>query len=439
MSRWVVHLDLDAFYASAEQLTRPTLRGRAVVVGGTGHRGVVAGASYESREYGVRSAMPMSQARRLLPAGGVVLPPRFRLYEVLSKQVFDVVGEVAPVLERISLDEAFAEPPALAGASVEQVTEWAEELRARIRERTGLTASIGAGTGKQVAKIGSDRAKPDGLLVVPPGTEREFLAPLPVRALWGIGPVAEAKLRTIGVLTLGELAALPEPDAVSTLGGVVGRDLRRLASGFDDRPVAERGEAKQVSAETTFDVDVVDLVRLRSEVRKIAAGAHARLVKAGRVARTVVIKLRHTDMSTVTRSETTASPTDDLEQLAATAERRLLDPQEFGGVRLAGVAFSGLSVPHQDALFSLTVPAATEEPVVTSAPSPGGSAPVSSSGWRPGDDVVHAEYGTGWVQGAGHGRVTVRFETRTSGPGVARTFDQTDPALTRGEPADCLA
>ncbi|MGV9293236.1 MULTISPECIES: DNA polymerase IV [Amycolatopsis] len=441
MSRWVVHLDLDAFYASAEQLTRPTLRGRAVVVGGTGHRGVVAGASYESREYGVRSAMPMSQARRLLPAGGVVLPPRFRLYEVLSKQVFDVVGEVAPVLERISLDEAFAEPPALVGASVEQVTEWAENLRVRIRSETGLTASIGAGTGKQVAKIGSDRAKPDGLLVVPPGTEREFLAPLPVRALWGIGPVAEAKLRTIGVLTLGELAALPEPDAVSTLGGVVGRDLRRLASGFDDRPVAERGEAKQVSAETTFDVDVVDLVRLRSEVRKIAAGAHARLVKAGRVARTVVIKLRHTDMSTVTRSETTASPTDDLEQLAATAERLLLDPQEFGGVRLAGVAFSGLSVPHQDALFSLTVPAAAEEPVVTSTsePSPGGSAPVSSSGWRPGDDVVHAEHGTGWVQGAGHGRVTVRFETRTSGPGVARTFDQTDPALTRGQPADCLA
>ncbi|ATY10068.1 DNA polymerase IV [Amycolatopsis sp. AA4] len=439
MSRWVVHLDLDAFYASAEQLTRPTLRGRAVVVGGTGHRGVVAGASYESREYGVRSAMPMSQARRLLPAGGVVLPPRFRLYEMLSKQVFDVVSEVAPVLERISLDEAFAEPPALAGASVEQVTEWAEKLRTRIREETGLTASIGAGTGKQVAKIGSDRAKPDGLLVVPPGTEREFLAPLPVRALWGIGPVAEAKLRTIGVLTLGELAALPEPDAVSTLGGVVGRDLRRLASGFDDRPVAERGEAKQVSAETTFDVDVVDLARLRAEVRKIAAGAHARLVKAGRVARTVVIKLRHTDMSTVTRSETTASPTDDLEQLAATAERLLLDPQEFGGVRLAGVAFSGLSVPHQDALFSLTVPVATEEPVVTSAPSPGGSAPVSSSGWRPGDDVVHAEFGTGWVQGAGHGRVTVRFETRTSGPGVARTFDQTDPALTRGEPSDCLA
>ncbi|QYN25611.1 DNA polymerase IV [Amycolatopsis sp. DSM 110486] len=439
MTRWVVHLDLDAFYASVEQLTRPTLRGRAVVVGGTGPRGVVAGASYESREYGARSAMPMSQARRLLPPGAVVLPPRFRLYETLSKQVFDIVADVAPVLERISLDEAFAEPPSLSAASVDEVMRFADDLRARIRAETGLTASIGAGTGKQVAKIGSDRAKPDGLLVVPPGTEREFLAPLPVRALWGIGPVAEAKLRTIGVLTLGELAALSEPDAAATLGGVVGRELRKLAGGTDDRPVAERGEAKQVSAETTFEVDIVDLGRLRAEVRKIAAGAHSRLVKAGRVARTVVVKLRHTDMSTVTRSETTASPTDDLNQLAATAERLLLDPQEFGGVRLAGVAFSGLSVPHQDALFSLAVPAGpSPEPVVAVVPSPGGSAPVSSSGWRPGDDVVHPEFGTGWVQGAGHGRVTVRFETRTSGPGVAKTFEQNDPALTRGDPQDCL-
>ncbi|WP_328607020.1 DNA polymerase IV [Amycolatopsis sp. NBC_00345] len=439
MPRWVIHLDLDAFFASAEQLTRPTLRGRSVVVGGTGPRGVVAGASYESREYGVRSAMPMSQARRLLPAGAVILPPRFRLYERLSKRVFDVVSSVAPVLERISLDEAFAEPPSLSRASIEEVTAFAEDLRARIRAETGLTASIGAGTGKQVAKIGSDRAKPDGLLVVAPGTEREFLAPLPVRALWGIGPVAEANLHTIGVKTLGELANLPESDAVATLGGAVGRELRKLAGGTDDRPVAERGEAKQVSAETTFDVDVVDLARLRTEVRRIATGAHARLVKAGRVARTVVIKLRHTDMSTVTRSETTASPTDDLDQLAATAERLLLDPAQFGGVRLAGVAFSGLSVPHQDALFTLTVPAS--EPVVTAPPpepSPGGAAPVSSGGWRPGDDVVHAEFGTGWVQGAGHNRVTVRFETLASGPGVARTFEQADPALSRGEPWDCL-
>ncbi|MEC3981312.1 Y-family DNA polymerase, partial [Amycolatopsis sp. H20-H5] len=192
--RWVVHLDMDAFFAACEQLTRPTLADRPVLVGGAGPRGVVAGASYQAREYGARSAMPMSQARRLIPAGGVILPPRFRLYEILSRQVFGIVAEYAPVLERISLDEAFAEPPDLAGAGRDDVVRFGEALRARIRAETGMAASIGAGSGKQVAKIASDEAKPDGLLVVPLGTEREFLAPLPVRALWGIGPVAESKL-----------------------------------------------------------------------------------------------------------------------------------------------------------------------------------------------------------------------------------------------------
>ncbi|MEV7038804.1 DNA polymerase IV [Amycolatopsis sp. NPDC051061] len=434
MARWVIHLDLDAFYASAEQLTRPTLAGRPVLVGGTGPRGVVAGASYESRAFGIKSAMPMAQARRLLPANGVIVPPRFRVYERLSQEVFAVVTSVAPLLEKISLDEAFAEPPSLVDASFDDVTAFCASLRSRIRAETGLVASIGAGNGKQIAKIASDEAKPDGLLVVPQGTEREFLAPLPVRALWGIGPVAEGKLRFIGVQTLGQLAALSEQDAAATLGGVIGRDLRRLATGFDDRPVADRGETKQVSAETTFDTDIIDLATLRSEVRRIAVGAHKRLVKAERVARTVVIKLRHTDMHTVTRSETISAPTDDLAELSAVAERLLLDPAEFGGIRLAGVAYSGLSVPHQDALFSLSVretPAAT---VVSAAPAP----VAAPSEWRPGDDVVHEEFGTGWVQGAGHGRVTIRFEHRTSGPGAARTFPQTDPALTRGDPADCL-
>ncbi|MFF1615258.1 DNA polymerase IV [Amycolatopsis sp. NPDC058278] len=435
MGRWVIHLDLDAFYASAEQLTRPTLAGRPVLVGGTGPRGVVAGASYESRVFGIRSAMPMSQARRLLPANGVIVPPRFRVYERLSQEVFAVVTEVAPVLEKISLDEAFAEPPSLVGASFDEVTAFCAALRARIRSETGLVASIGAGNGKQIAKIASDEAKPDGLLVVPQGTEREFLAPLPVRALWGIGPVAEGKLRFIGVQTLGQLAALSEQDAVATLGGVVGRDLRRLATGADDRPVAGRAETKQVSAETTFDTDIKDLPTLRAEVRRIAVGAHRRLLKAGRVARTVVIKLRHTDMHTVTRSETISAPTDDLAELAATAERLLIDPAEFGGIRLAGVAYSGLSVPHQDALFTLAAPSVPST-VVSTAPAPVAASP---SEWRQGDDVVHEEFGTGWVQGAGHGRVTVRFEHRSSGPGIARTFPQSDPALTRGEPGDCLA
>jgi DNA polymerase-4 len=425
---------MDAFFASAEQLTRPTLAGRPVVVGGTRPRGVVAGASYQARPHGVHSAMPMSQARRLLPPNGVVLPPRFRLYEILSRQVFELVGNYAPVLERISMDEAFAEPPELAGATVAEVRRFGEVLRARIRTETGLTASIGAGAGKQVAKIASDQAKPDGLLVVPHGTEREYLAELPVRAMWGIGPVAEAKLRTIGVLTLGQLAALSEADAVSVLGGSIGRDLRALAGGADDRPVAERGEAKQVSAETTFDSDVVDLPRLRAEVRRIAANAHVRLVRAERVTRTVVVKLRHTDMSTMTRSETAAYPTDDVEQLTAVADRLLLDPAEFGGVRLAGVGFSGLSEPHQDPLFTVAVSDGPETSRVTPAP----ANPPEFGGWRPGDDVRHDEFGTGWVQGAGHGRVTVRFESRGTGPGKAHTFEQADSRLRRGDPADCL-
>jgi DNA polymerase IV len=429
-----VHLDLDAFFAAAEQVTRPTLATRAVVVGGTGPRGVVAGASYQSRRYGVHSAMPMSQARRLLPAGGVVLPPRFRLYEALSREVFGIVGEYAPVLERISLDEAFAEPPELAGVSTDEVGAFAAALRARIRRATGLTASIGAGSGKQVAKIASDQAKPDGFVVVPQGTERAYLADLPVRAMWGIGPVAETRLRAIGVRTLGELAALREADAVSTLGGSIGRDLRVLAAGVDDRPVAERGEAKQISAENTFDVDIVDMARLRDEIRRIAQGAHARLLRAERVARTVVVKLRHTDMSIVTRSETTAYPTDDLDQLTAIAERLLLDPAEFGGVRLAGVGFSGLSEPSQDPLFTFAVPAAAPEISTVTAP----TRPAEFSGWRPGDDVVHEELGFGWVQGAGHGRVTVRFEARGTGAGPARTFAQADPLLVRGDQVDAL-
>jgi DNA polymerase-4 len=354
---------------------------------------------------------------------------------LLSTRVFDVVAEYAPVLERISLDEAFAEPPSLAGASSARVREFGAELRERIRFEVGLVASIGAASGKQVAKIASDQAKPDGLLVIEKGTERQFLAPLPTRVLWGIGPVAEGKLRAIGVQTLGQLTALSEADAVSTLGSVVGRDLRRLATGVDDRPVSDRGETKQVSAETTYDQDIIDLARLRREIRDLAVHAHRRLVNAERVARTVVVKLRHTDFSTVTRSETMASPTDEFDQLASMAERLLIDPEEFGGIRLAGVAFSGLSVPHQDPLFTLAVPTTElSETTVSRAPTP-----VVFSGWRPGDDVVHEEHGTGWVQGAGHGRVTVRFETLSSGPGVARTFEQEAPALRRGEPGDCLA
>ena len=194
---------MDAFFASVEQLTRPTLRGRPVLVGGLGGRGVVAGASYESRVFGARSAMPMHQARRLVGAAAVVLPPRGVVYGVASRRVFDTVRALVPVLEQLSFDEAFGEPAELAGASPRTSRRSARQLRAKVREQTGLVASVGAGSGKQIAKIASGLAKPDGIRVVRRDEERALLDGLPVRRLWGIGPVAEEKLHRLGIETIG--------------------------------------------------------------------------------------------------------------------------------------------------------------------------------------------------------------------------------------------
>ena len=238
--RWVLHLDMDAFYAAVEQLTRPTLRDRPVLVGGLGPRGVVAGASYQARVFGARSAMPMGQARRLCPHA-VVLPPRGGLYSAVSEQVMAVLAEAAPIVEPVSLDEAFLEPPALAGATPAEVEEFGTTLRAAVRTRTGLPASVGAGSGKQLAKIASELAKPDGLRVVAPDEEHEVLGPLPVRALWGVGPVAEAALHRLGVRTVGALAALDLREATDVLGVAIGTELHRLARGIDERPVAPAG------------------------------------------------------------------------------------------------------------------------------------------------------------------------------------------------------
>src|SRR5687768_9331165 len=235
--RWVLHLDMDAFFASVEQLTRPTLRERPVLVGGLGPRAVVAGASYQARVHGARSAMPMGQARRRCPHA-VVLPPRFALYQALSEQVMGVLAEAAPVVEPVSLDEAFLEPPVLAGAEPGVVERFAARLRADVRAVTGLPASVGAGSGKQLAKIASELAKPDGLRVVAPDEEREVLAPLPVRSLWGVGPVAEAGLHKLGVRTIGELAAMDLREVHGLLGTAIGTELHRLARGIDERPVA---------------------------------------------------------------------------------------------------------------------------------------------------------------------------------------------------------
>ncbi|MCX5046009.1 DNA polymerase IV [Aldersonia sp. NBC_00410] len=439
-ARWVLHLDMDAFFASVEQLTRPTLRGRPVLVGGTGGRGVVAGASYEARVFGARSAMPMHQARRLVGATAVVLPPRGSLYSAMSKTVFDTVRERLQVLEQLSTDEAFGEPAELIGADAATVWGYCEQLRAHVRERTGLVASIGAGSGKQIAKIASGLAKPDGVRVVSPAEQHDLFAALPVRKLWGIGPVGEAKLRRLGVETIGAFAAMPESEVASLLGGTVGPALHRLARGIDDRAVEERAEAKQISAETTFAADLVTLGELRAAIESLAASAHRRLGKDGRAARTVVLKLKKTDMSVLTRSVTLPAATTELATLAAAAQRSAIDPVELGPVRLVGVGYGGLSTVRQTSLFpELDLPF---EPDAATDHDPDDEATELETAaeqlWRPGLDVCHIEFGHGWVQGAGHGVVTVRFETRSTGPGPARTFPADASGLVGADPLDSL-
>ena len=442
MSRWVLHLDLDAFFASVEQLTRPTLRGRPVLVGGLGGRGVVAGASYEARAFGARSAMPMHQARRLVGIHAVVLPPRGVVYGVASRRVFDVVRGIMPVVEQLSFDEAFGEPVELARASAVEVEQFCERLRSTVRAQTGLVASVGAGSGKQAAKIASEMAKPDGVRVIGRDEEPVLLAGLPVRRLWGIGPVAEDKLNRLGVRTIGELAALTEAEAADILGVSVGLSLHRLARGIDDRPVAERAEAKQISAESTFAADLTTLEQLRDAAGSIGEAAHRRLMRDGRGARTVTVKLKKSDMSTLTRSATLPYATVDAATLIGMARRLLLNPVDIGPIRLLGVGFSGLAHVLQEPLFADLDHWDQSEGPLTHVAETGLAAvagnPPHVSGWHVGDDVRHAQLGHGWVQGAGHGVVTVRFETRASGAGSARTFAIDDPAVRRANPVDSL-
>lgn len=437
--RWVLHLDMDAFFASVEQLTRPTLRGRPVLVGGLGGRGVVAGASYEARVFGAHSAMPMHQARRLVGPAAVVLPPRGSLYGHVSRQVFDALRVRMPVLEQLSMDEAFGEPAELAGVGKAEVERYCEELRALVLAETGLVASIGAGAGKQVAKIASGLAKPNGVTVVSPDVQQQLMSALPVRKLWGVGPVAEEKLKRLGIDTIGALAALPDAEVVSVLGGTIGPSLHRLARGIDDRPVAERADAKQVSAETTYAEDIVTLAGLRRAVDASAAAAHRRLDRDGRAARTVVLKLRKSDMSIVTRSLTLPYATTDLQILTATAQRQVIDPLELGPIRLVGVGFGGLSAVSQGSLFPELDQAVPAEDDVAEADAIAEDGSDTTVRWRPGMDVSHPEYGHGWVQGAGHGVVTVRFETRSTGRGPSRTFEDTDCDLVVADVIDSLA
>lgn len=380
----------------------------------------------------------MHQARRLVGAAAVVLPPRGAVYGMASGRVLDTVRAVVPVLEQLSFDEAFGEPIELAGADVGRVTQFCEELRARVRESTGLVASVGAGSGKQIAKIASGLAKPDGIRVIPRDEERRLLDALPVRKLWGIGPVAEERLHRLGIDTIGTFAALTDTEVADVLGATVGPALHRLARGIDDRPVAERAGSKQISAESTFAADLMTLGQLHDAIGPIGEHAHRRLLRDGRGARTVTVKLKKSDMSTLTRSATLPYATADEGTLIGTARRLLLDPMDIGPIRLLGVGFSGLSDVRQESLFPDLDQALEASDSSHAGPMPMTAPEPPSTEWRVGDDVVHSALGHGWVQGSGHGVMSVRFETRASGPGVMRTFPVTDPEITRGDPLDSL-
>ncbi|OKI85845.1 DNA polymerase IV [Streptomyces sp. CB02058] len=440
---------MDAFYASAEQAAKPSLRGKPVVVGGLGMRGVVATASYEARRLGVHSAMPMAQARRLAP-NAAYLVPRFSLYRTVSDQVMELLGRLSPLVEPLSLDEAFVDLEA-GGVADDSASARAigVELRTVIRAVTGLSGSVGLAGSKMLAKIASEEAKPDGLMLIEPGTERELLAPMSVRILPGVGPATGDHLRRAGMTVVNDLAEAGEAELVRLLGKAHGVALHRMAQGYDDRPVVAERDAKSVSVEDTFDVDLHDRVRVRTEVERLADRCVGRLRGAGRSGRTVVLKVRRYDFSTLTRSETLRGPTDDPTVVREAAARLLEAVDTTGGVRLLGVGVTGLADFTQEDLFAQAAEAeaehAAEEAAATGAAPEEAEAAVREAReseeqtaprrWSAGHDVRHEVHGHGWVQGSGVGRVTVRFEEPWTPPGRVRTFRVDDPQL---QPADPL-
>ncbi|MGY1630684.1 DNA polymerase IV [Geodermatophilus sp. SYSU D01186] len=436
----ILHLDLDAFFAAVEQRDKPSLRGRPVVVGGVGGRGVVATASYEARAYGARSAMSTAEARRRCPAGTAFLGGRFAAYRRTSDVVMELLRELSPLVEPASLDEAYVDLAAGAGhdLSVDGVTALGRRLKERIAEATGgVTGSVGIGSSKLMAKIASDLDKPDGLVVVPPGRELDVLHPLPVTRLGGVGPATAERLHQIGVKTVADLAARSLPDLVALAGRAHGGGLYALARAEDDRPVvAERG-AKSVSQESTFERDLTDVAVLTREIDTMAGRVATRLRDSALSGRTVTLKLRRYDFTTLTRSQTLPQPTDDPRAIAGIARRLLTEAGTAGGLRLLGVGVSGLSPYAQGDLFAADDPApAEEDPVPDEAPDEPEAPLPAEQRWWPGQDVRHDDLGAGWVWGRGLGRVTVRFEGPGTPPGPVRTLAADDPALHPADPPD---
>lgn len=349
--RRIVHVDMDAFYASVEQRDEPAYRGRPVIVGGLGRRGVVAAASYEARRFGVRSAMPMARARRLCPEA-VYLPSRMARYREVSAEIFAIFHELTPLVEGISVDEAWLDVTgsrALFG-DIETIGAW---LKRTVAGRTGLVASIGMAPNKFLAKLASDYDKPDGFLPLSGAAAPGFLAPLPVERLWGIGPSAAARLRQADIDTIGALGEA-DPARLERLLGRPAPAFQALARGVDEREVVPGRPEKSISHEQTFDEDIHDMEAMRRRLLGLAEGVGSRLRRKQLCAATVTVKIRTASWRTMTRRRTLAQPTASTRALHRAAAGLLAQwrrdhPAE--GIRLLGVGASGLAHAGQAALF----------------------------------------------------------------------------------------
>ena len=348
--RTILHADLDAFFAAVEQRDNPELRGKPVIVGGGGpnDRGVVSTASYEARKFGVRSAMPLRTAGALCP-DGIFVPVNGRKYSAVSKQVMDILRRFSPLVDQLSIDEAFLDVTGTEGL-FGNGEEAARKLKQAVNDETGLTVSVGVASNRLVAKIASDLRKPDGLVVVPRGAEEAFLAPLAIERLWGVGASTRKALADYGVSTIGDLAALPD-DLLVRRFGAHGADLAVRARGIGETLVGDHVAAKSVSQEHTFDVDTSDWEVLEQTLLALSEGVAGRLRATDVRASTIAVKIRDSSFTTVTRQKTLSRPTDMGDVIWRTAMD--LTRKEVRGqrIRLLGVAASGLGEEQQLALF----------------------------------------------------------------------------------------
>ncbi|HXZ64639.1 MAG TPA: DNA polymerase IV [Streptosporangiaceae bacterium] len=350
----ILHVDMDAFYASVEIRDRPELAGLPVIVGGLSGRSVVLSATYAARAFGVRSAMPMSRARRLCPQA-TVIPPRHRLYGAVSREVMGVFRAVTPLVEPISLDEAFLD---VSGAIrlFGSPSAIGHLIRAQVAEQQQITCSVGIAANKFLAKLASVRCKPDGLLVIPVGQAMSFLSPLPVSALWGVGEKTRQALARLGLRTVADIAAAPLAALEHDLGPATATHLHALAHGRDERPVESSVRDKSVGAEETFEVDISDAATVRRELLRLSRRTARALRTGGFAARTITIKLRKSDFTTITRAKTLPEPTGETQQIYATACALYAASGLSGQVslRLVGVRAGGL-VPAADAATQLAL------------------------------------------------------------------------------------